>query len=145
MSRHQLTASARISRRIIPVILALTLAGCASDNMIRLLNKADLFYQPTVLQGDPISAEQLASLRPGMTRQQVRQLLGTPQLQDHFHAARWDYVYSQGTGSQPESIHHLTLFFEQENLVRIAGGDTRDPAIDNTTNSGVIPVPESPQ
>jgi outer membrane protein assembly factor BamE len=141
MSRHQLTASARISRRIIPVILTLTLTGCASDQVIGLLHQADLFYQPTIIQGDQVNAEKLSHLKPGMTRQQVRQLLGTPQLQDHFHAERWDYVYSLGTGSQPESIQHLTLYFEQEHLVRIAG-DARNPATDNI-RSGVIPLPHS--
>ncbi len=130
-----------IARPIIQMILALALTGCTSDGLIRLLDKADLFYQPTIIQGDQISAEQLAALRPGMSRQQVRQLLGTPQLQDHFHAERWDYVYSLGTGSQPEAIRHIALYFEQNLLVRIAG-DTRNTAPDNITAPGVTQVPD---
>ncbi|MEM6405868.1 MAG: outer membrane protein assembly factor BamE [Pseudomonadota bacterium] len=122
----------------------LALTGCTSDNVIRLLDEADLFYQPTIIQGDRLSAEQLEILRPGMTRHQVRQLLGTPQLQDHFHAERWDYVYSLGAGSQPQTIRRITLHFEQDILVRISG-DTGNHAPDNTAAPGMIAIPDRPE
>ena len=111
--------------------------------MIHLLDKADLLYQPTIIQGDQIRAEQLAILRPGMSRQQVRRLLGTPQLQDNFHAERWDYVYSHGTGNQPKTIRRITLYFEHDILVHIAG-DTGNPVPDNITAPGVMQVPDQP-
>jgi len=141
MSHRQLTGPASLIRSIIQVILTLALTGCTSDSVMRLLDRADLFYQPTIIQGDQVRAEQLNALRPGMTRQQVRQLLGTPQLQDHFHAERWDYVYSLGIGSQPEAVRRITLYFEQDRLVRIAG-DTGQSAPDNITTPGVMQVPD---
>lgn len=85
------------------------------------LNKTSLVYRPTIQQGNVVSQEQINELRPGMTKRQVRFLLGTPMLTDVFHANRWDYAFTQGVGSTPTEFRHVTVFFEDDRLVRITG------------------------
>src|SRR5215471_11672708 len=51
-------------------------------------------YKVEVVQGNFVSKEQVEALKPGMTRQQVREILGTSLLVDVFHADRWDYVFT---------------------------------------------------
>ena len=85
------------------------------------LDKTSLIYRPTIQQGNVVSQEQVNELRPGMTKRQVRFLLGTPMLTDVFHANRWDYTFTRGVGSTPSEFKQVTVFFEDDRLVRIAG------------------------
>lgn len=85
------------------------------------LDRTSLIYRPTIQQGNVVSQEQVNELRPGMTKRQVRFLLGTPMLTDVFHANRWDYAFTSGVGSTPTEFRQVTVFFEDERLVRIAG------------------------
>ncbi len=68
-----------------------------------------------------VEQEQVNQLRPGLSKRQVKFLLGTPMLNDVFHANRWDYAYTIGRGSTPQEIRRLTVFFQDDRLVRIAG------------------------
>ncbi|MBB5019199.1 outer membrane protein assembly factor BamE [Chitinivorax tropicus] len=52
-------------------------------------------YKLDIQQGNYITEDMVAKLKPGMTRNQVRYVLGTPMLVDPFHANRWDYVYRE--------------------------------------------------
>jgi outer membrane protein assembly factor BamE len=64
-------------------------------------------YRVEVVQGNVITREQLATVKPGQSREQVRQNLGAPLLADPFHGQRWDYVFlirRQGTPSQQRSV-----------------------------------------
>jgi outer membrane protein assembly factor BamE len=87
--------------------LTLALAGCES------LQRTDSFlgfitpYRIDIVQGNVISKEQAALLKPGLTRLQVRDLLGTPLVVDPFHADRWDYIFTlrrPGTEAQRRSL-----------------------------------------
>jgi len=51
-------------------------------------------YRAEVVQGNFVSKEQLQALRPGMSRKQVREILGTPLIASVFHADRWDYAFT---------------------------------------------------
>jgi outer membrane protein assembly factor BamE len=62
-----------------------------------------------------------------MTKRQVRFLLGSPMLTDVFHANRWDYAFTQGLGSRPTERSQVTVFFEDERLVRITGDLRPEP------------------
>lgn len=80
-------------------------------------------YKPEVVQGNFVSYEQVQALRPGMPKQAVREILGTPLVSSLFHADRWDYAFSiRRQGSQPQQ-RRFTVFFEGERLVRIEGDD----------------------
>lgn len=81
-------------------------------------------YRIDIQQGNVVSQEAVAQLRPGMTRDQVRFLLGTPLLQDVFHADRWDYVYRLDR-RQASTVEEgrLAVFFDKTGRVeRWEGG-----------------------
>ena len=62
-------------------------------------------YRAPVVQGNVVTREQVAVLRPGMSRIQVRDILGTPLLTSVFHADRWDYVFTlRQQGREPQEI-----------------------------------------
>ena len=68
-----------------------------------------------------ITQEMVEKLKPGMTKAQVRFVLGTPPITDIFHADRWDYVYSVKHGHKVKDERKLTLFFEKDLLARVSG------------------------
>jgi outer membrane protein assembly factor BamE len=76
-------------------------------------------YRVDIQQGNTLDKEQVDQLQVGMTKQQVKFLLGTPLIQDPFHANRWDYVYSFKPGGGKLSSQHLTLYFDNNSLSRI--------------------------
>ncbi|MCB1802039.1 MAG: outer membrane protein assembly factor BamE [Gammaproteobacteria bacterium] len=85
------------------------------------LDRAPLVYRPEIQQGNVVSQEQVNELKPGMSKRQVRFLLGSPMLTDVFHDNRWDYTYTFGKGSTPEEMRKVTVFFENDRLTRISG------------------------
>ncbi|WJF89870.1 outer membrane protein assembly factor BamE [Paraburkholderia bonniea] len=80
--------------------VAVALAGCGSyDSITQRIAQRITPYRITVVQGNFVSREAVAQMRAGMSRAQVRQVLGTPLLTDMFHADRWDYVFYFKRGS----------------------------------------------
>ena len=95
-----------------PVLIlasALLLAGC------------NFVYKQPVFQGNLLETQNVEQLKPGMTRDQVRSLLGTPPLADPFHTDRWDYAASERRGHGDTQIKTLTLWFEGDVLARMEG------------------------
>ena len=74
-----------------------------------------------IQQGNFVSQDAVSKLRPGMTREQVRFLLGTPLVADIFHANRWDYIYLLDRPGEPPRRRNLAVFFESDKLVRVTG------------------------
>ena len=85
------------------------------------LDSAGLIYRPTIIQGNIVTQEQVNGLKPGMSRRQVRFVLGSPTLRDVFHDDRWDYPYTEGVGSNPDEYKYLSIYFEGDKLVRVTG------------------------
>ena len=84
------------SRMLLLLCVCLGLGDCTSavDNTQRAwMNTIFQPYVPDVVQGNFISSEQYSQLKVGMSREQVRQIMGTPLLASYFHANRWDYVF----------------------------------------------------
>jgi outer membrane protein assembly factor BamE len=78
-------------------------------------------YRPQVVQGNFVSREQVEYLRPGITRDQVREVLGTPLATSVFHADRWDYAFTlRRQGVAPQAFR-LSLFFKDDRLERLEG------------------------
>lgn len=103
----------------------LALAGCSTydsvtDKVIGVVTP----YRINIVQGNFVSKEAYDQLKAGMTRDQVRQLLGTPLLTDIFHANRWDYVFyfKRGNASVVQE-RHLKVYFEGDALARWEGGE----------------------
>ena len=78
-------------------------------------------YRIDIQQGNFISQEMVAQLKPGMSKEQVRLALGTPLLADIFHADRWDYVYYRDKPGEKRDQRKLTVFFEDGKLNRLDG------------------------
>ena len=80
-------------------------------------------YRPDIQQGNFVSQEMLAQLKPGQTRDQVRFLLGTPMIADMFHAARWDYPFYLARGDGELTTSRVTVYFKDNVVERFDGGN----------------------
>jgi outer membrane protein assembly factor BamE len=78
-------------------------------------------YKMEIQQGNFISEDTQAQLKLGMSKEQVRQLLGTPLLTDIFHSERWDYVYWREDAAGKREQRKFALFFEDGKLARVTG------------------------
>lgn len=116
-------------RRLLCCLLPLLLMGC------------NLLYRPEMQQGNPVTAEALANLKPGLTKRQVRLVLGSPPVSDPFHPDRWEYVHNVArAGDQPKPPARLTLYFSNDQLVR-AEGELAPPTLRPEGNSAT-PIPD---
>lgn len=102
-------------------------------------------YKMDIVQGNFVSKEQAAALQPGMSRPQVRDLLGSPLLVSMFHADRWDYVFTfKRQGLEPQA-RKVTVFFKGDALERFEAGELPTEAefvasLDSGRRSGKVPV-----
>ena len=78
-------------------------------------------YRIDIQQGNFLSQDAVAQVKPGMSREQVRQMLGTPLLTDIFHADRWDYVYWRERPGAKREQRKLTVHFEDGKVTRLDG------------------------
>lgn len=76
-------------------------------------------FRIDIPQGNIIAAENVDKLKLGMTSRQVEYVMGSPMLQDPFHPNRWDYFYHLETGKGVVLKNHLTLYFENDTLVKV--------------------------
>jgi outer membrane protein assembly factor BamE len=117
------TPTLRASSRLLALALVVTgMAGCSgfSGGINR-----DAFrpYVAEVVQGNFMSKEQRLVLSPGLSRVQVREILGTPLVASLFHADRWDYAFSiQRQGVAPQDFR-LAVHFKGDVLERIEGDE----------------------
>lgn len=127
ISRSQLPMHAK-ARRCVPVLMTLTLCGlmtaCSSfNNASRSVASAITPYKVDVVQGNFVSKEQVAALQPGMSRQQVREILGTPLVTSVFHADRWEYVFTLKRAKVEPQTRKLTVFFNGDQFDRSEGDE----------------------
>lgn len=106
-----------LSRITTAVLVAGVLSACSS--VPRLVSE----YKIDVQQGNVLTQEMVSQLRPGLSKDQVRFILGTPMLTDMFHADRWDYVYrlQKGSSGDVETRKFSTFFDADGKLLRVAG------------------------
>ncbi len=76
-------------------------------------------HQIEVEQGNILEPERVERIQEGMTREEVRQLLGSPLLEHPFHAERWDYIYTNHGGGNDPVRQRLTIHFENDTVARI--------------------------
>jgi outer membrane protein assembly factor BamE len=127
------------------VALSMPLVGCqslqSSGNLLGFITP----YRLEVVQGNVVTKEQAALIKPGMTRTEVRDILGSPMLTDIFHTDRWDYPFTirrQGTTPQQRLV---VLTFDGDALKTIEAPDLpteRDfvTSIDTNKTIGKVPV-----
>ena len=106
----------------VALVVATALAGCgslqSSDNFLGVLTP----YRVEVVQGNVVTSEQAALVRPGLTRAQVRDVLGSPLLVDPFHADRWDYVFTIRRQGAPEQLRRVVALFKSDVLASVDTG-----------------------
>jgi outer membrane protein assembly factor BamE len=117
-------------RRLSACALILLLAGCESlysvsasvgSGFASAFSWAPTFlgpYRPDVHQGNIVTKEMVDQLRIGMTREQVRFMLGTPLMTSEFRKERVDYIYYLNPRSGPVQNRRLTLYFKDNRLDR---------------------------
>ncbi len=114
----------------------LALAGCSFPGV----------YKIDIQQGNVVTQDMIDQLRPGMTRRQVRFIMGNPLIQDTFNTNRWDYLYSlQPGGGQRQQERMSVIFNDSDQLVSLAGdfmpGVSRDQEIlGGSSDTTVSPV-----
>lgn len=95
------------TRSLVALLVCAVLSGC----FIRP-------YKMDIQQGNSLDQSQLAKLKPGMTRSQVRFVMGTPLVADPFHLDRWDYLYIERKKGRLVEYRRLTLYFDGDKLRR---------------------------
>lgn len=106
------------------LVLAGLLAACSTidDPVANALHKVTP-YRVEVVQGNFVSKEQVQALRPGMSRNQVKDILGTPLIASVFHADRWDYAFTiRRKGTAPQQ-RKLSVFFNKDGFERVDAQD----------------------
>lgn len=93
-------------------VLTLVLTGCSGFPGV---------YKIDIPQGNIVTQEMVDKLRPGMTKKQVRFIMGTPLVEDSFNADRWDYVYTLTDTDGSYTRERLTLQFIDDRLSGLAG------------------------
>jgi outer membrane protein assembly factor BamE len=94
---------------MLSVVLGIALGGCGA------------IYKPDVQQGNLLDAKNVQQLKPGMSKQQVLALLGTPSVSSPFAQNRWDYVATLQRRGGKVLERTLTLYFNNDTLVRTDG------------------------
>jgi outer membrane protein assembly factor BamE len=120
--------------RALALVLAVALlTGCASSTETPAdsekpaeTDKSGFRILPRVFkfpiqQGNVVTQEMVDKLQPGMTRSQVRFVMGTPLIVDTFNQNRWDYLYTLKLPSGKELREQMTILFEGDRLVGISG------------------------
>lgn len=78
-------------------------------------------YRIYVQQGNIVTDEMVDKLEQGMTRRQVRYILGTPLVEDSFHTNRWDYIWTLKYPNGDTERQLFTVYFDGEQLSRFEG------------------------
>ena len=80
-----------------------------------------LVYKMDVQQGNYVTEDVVARVKTGMTKAEVRQVLGTPLVADIFHGNRWDYYFSVQKGGRQQDRKVLSVFFENDRVASVSG------------------------
>ena len=113
------TSPASTARKLV-VMLTLAATFAASSGCV---------YRMNIQQGNFLEARTVNQLQVGMTRSQVRYLLGTPMVPDAFDKERWDYLYyfKKGRLRRPEE-RHLIVFFKEDKVEKFERNNVPDKA-----------------
>jgi outer membrane protein assembly factor BamE len=111
----------RLAAASVALLAAALLPGCAyvSRGWTSMAESTPTFlqpYRPDMHQGNIITQEMVEQIRVGMTREQVRFMLGTPMLTSAFHQARWDYVYYLNRRSGEVQKRNLVIVFKDNRV-----------------------------
>lgn len=115
--------------------------------LLPLISSCNIFpgvYKLEIQQGNIIEQEMIDSLKPGMTRRQVRYIMGTPLVVDSFNPDRWDYYYSIRTSENEFREERVSLLFEGDELVGFSG-DYLPGSVNPEQTGDAEALPEVPE
>ena len=124
-------------RQLAIAIPAVLLAACQSMSMPSLPAIAP--YRIDIQQGNLVTQDMVAKLQPGMTRSQVRYVLGTPLVTDIFHPDRWDYVYRFEKAGKLVEHRRIVAVFSGDKLLRIEGDVVPSAAPEKKPVAAMVP------
>ena len=107
-------------RRVLIPLSCLLLGGCGA-----LTQSTDKFlgfitpYRIDIVQGNVVTQEQVALIKPGMSRNQVREILGSPLLTDPFHADRWDYIFMIRRPNAEAQRRSVVVLFDANGMLSV--------------------------
>ncbi|RID97766.1 outer membrane protein assembly factor BamE [Simplicispira hankyongi] len=125
------------------------LAGCSAFNTASSSVASVVTpYRVEVVQGNFVSREQVQALQPGMGRQQVREILGTPLLTSLFHDDRWEYVFTLKRPGVDAQTRKLTVYFKGDALDHFEGDEMPTESdfvasLETRKGKGKVPVLEA--
>jgi outer membrane protein assembly factor BamE len=134
---HPPRFAGRRAATVVPLLAAAALAACSGVPVLPGFTP----YRMEIQQGNFVSQEMASRLKPGMTREQVRFVLGTPLVADVFHTDRWDYVFMrepQGGGAVER--RRLSVFFKEGRLARVEGDVVPQKAAENAAGDVRLPA-----
>lgn len=105
-------------RIFIIFMVVLSSAGCKQNPELPALISP---YRIDIQQGNVVTQEMVSKLKAGLTRSQVRFVLGSPLVVDMFHSDRWDYIYLLQRQGKPDDRRRLTVIFDGDKLLRLEG------------------------
>src|SRR5690625_181064 len=116
--------------RILPALLAcLIVSACGS-----------LVYKQDIQQGNVLDSKDVSRLEPGMTKRQVKVLLGTPSISSPFHEERWDYMNTLAKRGGKTRKRILTLYFDDDALQSIEGSYLDEDRKSTRLNSSHVAI-----
>ena len=136
MYHAEVLLSMVFTMRIKLIVVSVLLVSCNEMTMPKL--PSFTAHKMEINQGNMVTPEMRHKLKLGMTRLQVQAILGTPLVNDAFHASRWDYVYRLEKKGKLLEKQRMTLYFEGDNLTRVDDGNM--PALPAV----VVPVSVEP-
>ncbi len=147
-----MSAIHRSSARLgLTAIACAAIAACSSlDGASNRIASIVTPYKVEIVQGNFVSKEQVEALQRGMTRSQVKEVLGTPLMASVFHGNRWDYVFTLKRQGVPPQQRKLALFFQGDQLDKWEGDEMPTEAefvaqLDSGRKQVKVPLLEVPE
>lgn len=148
-SSRTLNVVARAGRRLALLACVASLSACSSiTERLPSVTSVVTPYRIDIVQGNVVTREQAQALRTGMSREQVRGILGSPLVASVFHADRWDYVFTFSRQGQPSQPRKVAVFFKNDMLERFEADELPSElefvaSLDVKRGSGKTPVLEA--
>lgn len=137
-------------KQLLPLLIALLVSACGApripSSLADLPGPSDLpfIYKVDVQQGNVVDQDMLAQLRPQMDKKKILFIMGSPIIQDTFHADRWDYIYTEQKSGGDIERRLITLYFKDDKLDHI-GGDVQpaeSPLVATLHHDTTVKVPQ---
>ncbi|CAM8377834.1 outer membrane protein assembly factor BamE domain-containing protein [Candidatus Methylopumilus planktonicus] len=126
-----------IKMRIFLLVLSLLVTACSPS-----LPSIKPYKMP-IQQGNLVSSKMMMQLKPGMTKTQVRFVMGTPLINDSFHKDQWDYFYQMEKDGAIIEKRRVILMFEKDLLAKVKGDVIPANANKNEDRQDIAPIKSS--